>query len=190
MSEPTTSAVTALRTATAVATSTPWSKATRAATWLAPIRRAMRRRVANAAIDRAVGVARSLIDPLSGRRAEANPRPGGSAAAMRAIAAPYLLGVRLVAHQAAGEPRVAGMVALDGGGSRIEQPLRLVRVSDGEMCLRQAELGGDHVVAVLAGELAEASDGALHRRNRFVGSTREHQEVAAGLRGLDREQVV
>ncbi len=58
MSKPTTSAVTMLRTATAVVTSTPWSKATRAATWLAPMRRAMSRSVAKAVIDRAL---RSLI---------------------------------------------------------------------------------------------------------------------------------
>ena len=68
ISEPTTSAVTMLRTATAVVTSTPWSKATRAATWFAPISSAIRSSVAKAVIDRAGAWERSLIAPLSGRR--------------------------------------------------------------------------------------------------------------------------
>jgi hypothetical protein len=45
---PTTAAVIVLRKATAVATSTPWLKATRAATWLAPIMKAISSRVAKA----------------------------------------------------------------------------------------------------------------------------------------------
>src|SRR5690349_20143357 len=51
----TTSAVTLLRKATAVATLTPWSNASRAATWLAPIMNAMSNRVAKAARLRATG---------------------------------------------------------------------------------------------------------------------------------------
>src|SRR5450432_4148995 len=75
MSAPTTSAVTMLRTATAVVTSTPWSNAIRAATWLAPISRAISRSVANAVIDSAEDGARALIDPLSRRGATPADRP-------------------------------------------------------------------------------------------------------------------
>ena len=49
---PTTNAVNELRTAIAVVTSTPWAKANRAATWLAPIRNAISKRVTNAAKER------------------------------------------------------------------------------------------------------------------------------------------
>jgi hypothetical protein len=44
----------ALRKLTAVATSTPWLKASRAATWLAPIISAMSSKVAKAVLDSAV----------------------------------------------------------------------------------------------------------------------------------------
>ena len=49
---PTTMAVTELRTAIAVVTSTPCANAKRAATWLAPIKNAIRRRVAKAVRER------------------------------------------------------------------------------------------------------------------------------------------
>ena len=70
-SRPTTVAVIALRKVTAVATSTPWSKAVRAATWLAPIIRAISSSVAKAEPERAGPAGRRRSCRHSGRW----PRP-------------------------------------------------------------------------------------------------------------------
>ena len=81
----TTSAVIVLRTLTAVATSTPWSNATRAATWFAPIMSAIRSSVANAVPESAVAPAGRPVISRPPRRISG--LRGGAFAANAAICA-------------------------------------------------------------------------------------------------------